>query len=415
MTTLSSRAVAGALAGAAAVLWLSPAFAHAVCGDRIFPATLAIDDPGVGDELALPTLTYLPQNSGGSQEFDATFSYTKTIFPGFGLSVQDGPTWQRPGGYGWGDLNTEAKYNFLCIPEFEFMASVGLDGHLGKHRHAGHRPSPSTVYQPVLDVGKGFGDLPKSLNILRPFAVTAELSESLPGQAWTDGNQNSTNLNWGFTVQYSLPYYNSHVGEIDNDFFKHLIPITEFAFSKPISNFAPGTNQTTGTIQPGAIYMADTWQFALEAIVPDEQRERPRGRRRRRVALLLRRHFPRHSRQTNLQVGSAMIRHSIIKIAASLAFAFAATAAYAHAQLEKATPSVGGTVASPAEIRLKFSEGVEPRFSRHRAGFGGRRGGAARPAQRRSRRQQRADRQGRQDAAAGRLHRDLARRVGRHP
>ncbi len=57
-----------------------------------------------------------------------------------------------------------------------------------------------------------------------------------------------------------------------------------------------------------------------------------------------------------------MIRRSIITIAASLAFALAATAAYAHAQLEKATPAVGSTVASPAEIRLKFSEGVEPRF-----------------------------------------------------
>ena len=58
-----------------------------------------------------------------------------------------------------------------------------------------------------------------------------------------------------------------------------------------------------------------------------------------------------------------MIRHSIVKIAASLAFALAATAAFAHAQLEKATPPVGGVVTSPAEIRLKFSEGVEPRFS----------------------------------------------------
>ncbi len=58
-----------------------------------------------------------------------------------------------------------------------------------------------------------------------------------------------------------------------------------------------------------------------------------------------------------------MIRHSIVKIAASLAFALAATAAFAHAQLEKATPAVGGAVTSPAEIRLKFSEGVEPHFS----------------------------------------------------
>ena len=59
-----------------------------------------------------------------------------------------------------------------------------------------------------------------------------------------------------------------------------------------------------------------------------------------------------------------MIRHSIVRIAAALTFVFAASAAFAHAQLEKATPGVGATVASASEIRLKFSEGVEPRFSR---------------------------------------------------
>jgi len=58
-----------------------------------------------------------------------------------------------------------------------------------------------------------------------------------------------------------------------------------------------------------------------------------------------------------------MKRISIIKIAATLSFALASTAAFAHAQLEKATPAVGGTVASASEIRIEFSEGVEPRFS----------------------------------------------------
>ena len=38
--------------------------------------------------------------------------------------------------------------------------------------------------------------------------------------------------------------------------------------------------------------------------------------------------------------------------------------AFAHAQLEKATPPVGGTVASASEIRLEFSEGVEPKFTK---------------------------------------------------
>ena len=57
------------------------------------------------------------------------------------------------------------------------------------------------------------------------------------------------------------------------------------------------------------------------------------------------------------------MRTNILKIAAPVAFVFASTAAFAHAQLEKATPAVGGTVAPPSEIRLEFSEGVEPRFS----------------------------------------------------
>ena len=59
-----------------------------------------------------------------------------------------------------------------------------------------------------------------------------------------------------------------------------------------------------------------------------------------------------------------MTRISISTIAASFAFVCAATDAFAHAQLEKAAPPVGGTVASPTEIRLEFSEGVEPKFTK---------------------------------------------------
>ncbi len=57
------------------------------------------------------------------------------------------------------------------------------------------------------------------------------------------------------------------------------------------------------------------------------------------------------------------LRRAIFAIAGSVPFVLAATSAFPHAQLEKATPAVGGTVASASEIRLEFSEGVEPRFS----------------------------------------------------
>src|SRR6478609_10428354 len=47
---------AGLLGLVIALLPLTPALAHEIVGNRFFPATLGIDDPGVNDELSLPTV-----------------------------------------------------------------------------------------------------------------------------------------------------------------------------------------------------------------------------------------------------------------------------------------------------------------------------------------------------------------------
>jgi len=47
----------------------------------------------------------------------------------------------------------------------------------------------------------------------------------------------------------------------------------------------------------------------------------------------------------------------------AFSFALLAPSAFAHAMLESASPPVGGAVESPAEIRITFSEGIEPKFS----------------------------------------------------
>ena len=246
----------------------SQAFAHAVCGSRVFPATLAIDDPGVGDEVALPTLSYLPANGDGVNEADVSFSYTKTILPGFGLSVSDGATFLNGQGWGRQDLNLGAHYNIFCVPQLEFMATTSLNVDLGR-TYTNGMGSDFTTLSPTLNAGIGFGGLPRSLNLLRPFALTAEFSEDAPTQLWTNGAQNPFSFNWGFAIQYSLPYFNANVAEIDNAFLKRLIPITEFSFSRPVANFGSlGPAVTTGNVQPGVIYAADSWQFALEAVIP---------------------------------------------------------------------------------------------------------------------------------------------------
>jgi copper resistance protein C len=58
------------------------------------------------------------------------------------------------------------------------------------------------------------------------------------------------------------------------------------------------------------------------------------------------------------------LRRLVLHLAAMAVIGMAPAAALAHAFLNQAAPPVGGTVpASPKEIRLTFSEGIEPRFS----------------------------------------------------
>ena len=65
MSHKASLACAVAFAAVATLAGISPALSHTIVGNRVFPATLDIDDPGVNDEFAVPTFTYLanPDNS----------------------------------------------------------------------------------------------------------------------------------------------------------------------------------------------------------------------------------------------------------------------------------------------------------------------------------------------------------------
>ena len=58
------------------------------------------------------------------------------------------------------------------------------------------------------------------------------------------------------------------------------------------------------------------------------------------------------------------MRRFVLGLLAAVTGSLSAVGALAHAFLDHAVPPVGGTVAaSPPEIRLFFSEAIEPRFS----------------------------------------------------
>jgi hypothetical protein len=248
------------------------AHAHAIVGDRAFPATLAIDDPGVADELALPTFTYTV-NPNGSYETDLSASWTKRITENFAASVTSTYAHVNPGGWGWENLSTGLKYQAFTDLEHEFMVSVGAVADLGATGAARVGAAPFTTITPNVYFGKGLGDLPTSMNWLRPAAITGQFGLAIPTAAQTatpslgPGFQNNpTYFNWGFTVQYSLPYLNAQVGAIDNDFLRKLVPLVEFAFQTPVANGA-GFG-TTGTINPSVVYSEQAWQIAVEAVIP---------------------------------------------------------------------------------------------------------------------------------------------------
>ncbi len=154
--------------------------AHAIAGNRVFPATMAVDDPGVSDEFdsQYGHLT-VPGDNGNQRVNTGQFEWEKTITPRLGLSLGGAYVMQNnPTINGFDNFSIGAKYPLYVNEAHEFMTSVGVDVHLGGTGSKAIRESHSTI-SPTLYVAKGFGDLPDSLAYLRAIAVTAAIGPSL--------------------------------------------------------------------------------------------------------------------------------------------------------------------------------------------------------------------------------------------
>ena len=171
-TNLSRVAV---LALALAVAPLSESVAHEIVGNRFFPATLTIDDPGVNDELSLPTVDSF--NTGDVppvRQRDISGEFSKRITEDFAISFGTTYTFLGPidptaaGANGFQNLETMFKYRIYKNPEHEFVMSVGLSVEWGGTGSANVGAEPFNTYTPTIFFGKGLGDLPDTLSWLRP-------------------------------------------------------------------------------------------------------------------------------------------------------------------------------------------------------------------------------------------------------
>jgi len=283
MRTRMRAALRGAtLAGMASLA--PPALAHGIAGDRFVPATIATDDPFNADELSLPTLSrFKTSDEPSATQTDISGEWSKRLTSKLGVSFHG--DWTRldlpgqPAVTGFQNLETTLKYQAITNAEHEAIVSVGVSGEWGGTGSEKVGAEAIGAVTPIVYFGKGFGDLPTSLNWLRPAAVTGTLGYAIPVQGHVlvedpacpgcaPIRQAATrSLKWGFAFEYSMRYLQSQVKDLGLPaFVNQLTPLVEVAASTPVANARGAT--TTGTVNPGILWSGRHMQFGLEAQVP---------------------------------------------------------------------------------------------------------------------------------------------------
>jgi hypothetical protein len=251
----------------------SAAQAHGFAGDRFFPATLTTDDPFVADEMSLPTVDTIMTPDGRQTDIGTDIALKLT--PNFGISAGETFTQLEPAGArrltGFNNVDLGAMYQFYENDKHEAILSLALDVEIGGTGRKLIGSNSYTTWTPSLDFGKGFGDLPNSLSLLKPLALTGTIGVAFPGDSSTEGERNPNNLELGFALEYSLIYLQEHVKDVGlRAPFNRLIPLVELTLENPLDRGQAG--QITGTINPGIIWSGQYFQVGAEALIPINSR-----------------------------------------------------------------------------------------------------------------------------------------------
>lgn len=269
--------------GPALMILLLPAssWAHGFAGQRFFPTTFQVDDPFISDEFSV-LISRMKGPDAKATEMD--IDYAKRIAPNFGLEFHGAYLHTRAddgsSASGWDNLGVGAKWQFLTDAPHELILSVGTDfdiGGTGAHRVA----DSFTTVSPALFFGKGFGDLPTSVNFLRPFAITGVVGPNFPTRSKnvsvntdtgeSDIERNPTTLTWAFSLQYSLLYLQSFVRDIGlGQPFKRMIIVAEFPMETCMNAGCNG--RTIGTVNPGIVWAGKLVQLGIAAQIPINSR-----------------------------------------------------------------------------------------------------------------------------------------------
>lgn len=238
----------------------SSAYAHAIAGMRLFPATLSFDDPGIGAELPL---VFSHINVDGTEQNVLAASWALPVTPHFSAVFSTDYQNLLPAGLpalnGTDNVTVAAAYQLFVNDNAESIGMLQLADTLGGSGSRAIGAAYST-YTPEFAFGQGFGEV--SANWLKPVAVTGAISESLP----TDSSIPRT-LNWAFSLQYSIPYLQNFVRYVGLKApFNNMVPIIELPMQTCLDRGCNG--QTTGYVDPGVIWIGHYYQWGVELQIP---------------------------------------------------------------------------------------------------------------------------------------------------
>ncbi len=280
-----SRSVSIAITFVAmALAFAGPVYGHAIVGNRLFPGTLAFDDPAVADELVLPGFSSFEHPAEGRDVRDNRFNwaFSRLLTPTLALGIESGwlhRNWGGIGRSGFDSTNLTLKGELYRNDLHETLVSASVTWGIGGSGAKGVGANAPNTIEPGIFFGKGFGDLPDQFAWLHPFGLTGAIAIEHPMRGTSTNlvpdpatsligpvtGRTADRLHWGFSIQYSTLYLTDRFtpGKLPkNEPVHQFIPLIEFAFDSSRGE------KTAATMNPGLAYVAGTWQIAVEAIVP---------------------------------------------------------------------------------------------------------------------------------------------------
>jgi hypothetical protein len=271
----------------------------AYVGDRFFPSTLATTVPTPADFYNPPYFVKLP-DTATTHEIDIPSTYSRLVTKDWGVfftetfRILDVANKGRLSGFD--NLVIGTQYQLYTNPEHQFVFTVGGTAAIGGTGAPGIASSFSTL-TPTIYIGKGFGDLPDLVAWLRPLTISATAAVAVPTESSTLTSLGTVNLpraetgaftslstvpsgattlsetinpkilQLGFALEYSL-VSNQYTGanRTGTRYPEGWVPLIEFTTATPLNG--PLAGRTTGTINPGVVWVSRYLQAGVEAIIP---------------------------------------------------------------------------------------------------------------------------------------------------